>query len=48
VPSVISPERYFGAHRITGITEAITKLPCETNIVRMYCPAMRDQATITL
>ena len=48
VPSDISPARYFGAHRMIGITEAMTKLPCETNIVRMYCPAMRDHATITL
>ena len=29
------------------ITEAITKLPCETNMVRMYCPAMRDHPTMT-
>ena len=48
VPSVISPARYFGAHRITGITEAMTKLPCETNIVRMYWPAIFAQVTMTL
>ena len=23
------------------------KLPCDTNIVRMYCPAMRDHPTMT-
>ncbi len=48
VPSVISPARYFGAHRITGITEAMMKLPCDTNMVRMYWPAILAHATITL
>src|SRR5437764_705872 len=47
VPSVISPERYFGEHKITGITEAMTKLPCDTNIVRMYCPAIFAHMVIT-
>jgi hypothetical protein len=48
VPSDISPERYFGAHRITGMTEAMTKLPCDTNIVRMYCPAIFAHVVMTL
>ena len=48
VPRVISPVRYFGAHRITGITDAMMKLPCETNIVRMYWPAIFAQVEMTL
>ena len=48
VPSVISPARYFGAHRMIGITDAMMKLPCDTNIVRMYCRAILAQVVITL
>jgi len=29
------------------ITDAMMKLPCDTNIVRMYCPAILAHVTIT-